>query len=152
MSFNKAHVWLQWAQLYRNTVWNVTAPLLNGSLLKGSSLWKGSIFRSWAGLVLNMASLDLKESSWNRQTIQRLLFVLLLSAGENIIIVTRRRRIARSLINQAGCVTNTALFHSFPVLEGGEFNESSNVRKRESLLSAEEEKKKNKKQSQDTQH
>ena len=49
-----------------------------------------------------------------------MLFVLLLSAGKNIIIVMRRRRIARSSINFASCVTNTALIHSFPVLNRGE--------------------------------
>lgn len=53
-------------------------PLLKGLLLKGSSLLKGSAFRPWEPLLLNMAILDLtNESSWNTQSIQ-LVFALLL--------------------------------------------------------------------------
>lgn len=53
-------------------------PFLKGSLLKGSSLWKGSAFRPWETLLLNMAILDLtNESSWNTHSIQ-LVFALLL--------------------------------------------------------------------------
>lgn len=83
-------------------------PLLKGSLLKGSSLWKGSAFRPWELELLNMAILDLtNESSWNTHSIQ-LVFALL--RGENIIIVMSMKRASFSPVGHQAA-------SSFPVLD-----------------------------------